>query len=435
MVASPLKGEVSAMILKEVFMEIHALLRRGYSQRQIAQNLGIHRNTVKHHLNREAFPEYRKKKRSESILDPYRRTIRDYLDEEDYRATWIFDQLKRMGYAGSYDTLKRYVHVLKEQKVRVAYARFETAPGFQAQCDWGDFQVQEADGSVITVYAFVLVLGYSRALYVQFVRRCTLEAFLDCHIGAFHYLKGVPAEVLYDRMKNVIIGRDQGRPVFNLELLHFARHYGFQPRPCPPYSPWVKGKAERPIDYLRERFWRGYIFCSLEKTNEDVRTWLDETANQRTHGTHHRPVAERWQEEIPALGPLPTKDYDTSLRLFRKVYRDCQLSYNGNRYVVPHRVVGRQVLLKVKNGLIRIYDNQDLLATYEEPATKNNLVANPLFYEELRQDQEQLRRKYGRVKGRAQTRGLVNARLGVDVHYRPLADYEPYALGGVSWNS
>ena len=92
-------------------------------------------------------------------------------------------------------------------------------------------------------------------------------------------------------------------------------------------------------------------------------------------------------------------------------------------------------LLKVKNGLIRIYDDQDLLATYEEPATKNNLVANPLFYEELRQDQEQLRRKYGRVKGRAQTRGLVNARLGVDVHYRPLADYEPYAQGGVSWNS
>jgi IS30 family transposase len=80
MVASPLKGEVSAMILKEVFMEIHALLRRGYSQRQIAQNLGIHRNTVKHHLKREAFPEYRKKKRSESILDPYRQTIRDYLD-------------------------------------------------------------------------------------------------------------------------------------------------------------------------------------------------------------------------------------------------------------------------------------------------------------------------------------------------------------------
>jgi hypothetical protein len=236
-------------------------------------------------------------------------------------------------------------------------------------------------------------------------------------------------------MKQVILGRDQGRPVFNLEFLHFAHHYGFPPRPCPAYSPWVKGKVERPIDYLRERFWRGYAFHSLEKANQDLLVWLDQTANQRTHGTHHRPVWERWQEEIPVLGPLPRKDYDTALRVFRKVYQDCQLSYNGNRYVVPHRVVGKKVLLKIKHGLIRIYHDQDLLATYQEPPTKNNLMADPRFYEELKRDQELLQRKYGRSKGRAKTRGLVNASLGADVFYRPLTEYEKYAQGGVLWNS
>jgi hypothetical protein len=123
-----------------------------------------------------------------------------------------------------------------------------------------------------------------------------------------------------------------------------------------------------------------------------------------------------------------------SLPIDSKVYRDCQISFDANRYVVPHRVVGKKVMLKVKNGLIRIFDDQDLLATYEEPRTKRNVVANPRFYEELRRDKEQLRRKYGRSKGKA-SRGLVNRSLWIDVHHRPLSEYEQYAQGGVAWNS
>ena len=91
-------------------------------------------------------------------------------------------------------------------------------------------------------------------------------------------------------------------------------------------------------------------------------------------------------------------------------------------------------MLKAKNGLIRIYQDQDLLATYEEPTMKKNLVADPRFYEALRRDKEQIRRKYGRSKGKA-TRGLVDGSLWIDVHHRPLAEYEQYAQGGVAWNS
>jgi hypothetical protein len=293
----------------------------------------------------------------------------------------------------------------------------------------------EPSGRATTVFAFVMVLGFSRVIYIEFVERCILERFMDGHIRAFRFLQGVPGEILYDNMKHVVVGRDAaGKPIFNVEFLHFANHYGFQPRLCPPYAPWTKGKAERPIDFLRERFWRGYEFSSLEKANSDVLVWLKETANRRVHGTHHRPVDERWREEIPHLAPLPTSDYDTSLKVFRKVYRDCQISFDANRYVVPHRVVGQKVMLKVKNGLIRIFDDQDLLATYEEPRTKRNVVADPRFYEELRRDKEQLRRKYGRSKGKA-TRGLLNRSLWIDVHHRPLSEYEQYAQGGVAWNS
>jgi hypothetical protein len=258
---------------------------------------------------------------------------------------------------------------------------------------------------------------------------------MDCHIRAFRYLRGVPAEILYDNMKHVVIGRDQlGKPVFNPEFLHFAHHYVFQPKATPPYSPWVKGKAERPIDYLRERFWRGYTFTPIEQTNRDLLSWLNETANRRVHGTHHHPVWERWQEEIPQMVPLPASEYDTSVKVFRQVYRDRQISCNGNRYVAPHRAVGRRVMLKIKDGVIQIYHDQDLLATYREPQGKNNLVSDPRFYEDLKRDKEQLRRKYGKSKGRA-TRGLVNGSLRVNVAARSLAEYDKYARGGVLWNN
>jgi hypothetical protein len=185
---------------------------------------------------------------------------------------------------------------------------------------------------------------------------------------------------------------------------------------------------------VRERFWRGYHYSSIRKANEDVLVWLNETANRRVHGTHHQPIDERWRDELPHLGPLPISDYDTSLKTFRTVYRDCKISFHANRYVVPHRAVGQKVMLKVKNGLIRIYHDQDLLATYTEPTTKRNLVADPRFYEDLRRDREQMRRKYGRVKGKA-TRGLSFGSLSIDVHHRPLAEYEQFAQGGVAWNS
>ena len=109
-------------------------------------------------------------------------------------------------------------------------------------------------------------------------------------------------------MKHVVTGKQNGRPVLNMKFLHFAHHYGFSPKLCLPYSPWVKGKVERPMDYIRERFWRGYTYASLARTNDDVKLWL-ESANKRIHGTHHQVVGERWEKERDYLGSLPLADY------------------------------------------------------------------------------------------------------------------------------
>ena len=422
------------MITEEAFMDIVALHRQGHSIRFIAKKLGMHRNTVKKFIEGRRFPAYDRNKRSIFILAPFVRLVLDWLSQDDYRASWVFERLKQIGYGGSYETVKKFIRPIKEQQARIAYARFETMPGLQAQVDWADFQITEPNGRTNMVYLFILVLGYCRAIYAEFVNRCTLESFLDGHIRAFHYLGGIPAEILYDNMKHVVIRHLVGKVAFNPEILHFAHHYGFAPKACPPYAAWVKGKVERPVDYLRESFWRGYAFNELLSANRDLHHWLDTVANRRIHGTHRQPVHERWQQEKPRLGPLPAADYDTSLKVFRKVYKDCLVSYETNRYHLPHTVVGKKVLLKVKNGTIHFYDDDRLLVSYAQSEGKHELVGNASFYEALKADKDLQRRKYGHTKGRA-TRGLCIGSLFPQVMYRPLADYERLAQGGGLWNS
>jgi len=414
------------MISSEAFMDIIALKRAGHSIRFIARKLGIHRKTVKKHLEANAFPAYTRSVQKPSVLEPFHPIIKGFLDEDDYQATWILERIRKLGYAGSYRTLTGYVASIKEQKSQIAYTRFETEPGLQAQVDWGDFKVADAKGKTSTVYVFVMLLGFSRAMYVEFVEHCTLETFMDCHIRAFGHLGGVPAEVLYDNMKNVVIGRDKGKPSFNVEFFHFARHYGFTPRVCPPYSPWVKGKVERPMNYIRESFWRGYAYSSLSQANQDVLHWKLEVADQRIHGTHRQQVIARWEEEVPHLGELPPTDYDTSLKFYRKVYKDCLLSFNANRYYVPPEAVGKKVLLKVKGNQLRIYHDDTLLKQYQIPDQKGQTLGIPKAPVRLTPQQTP---RYGRDKGKA-TRGLSTGSLYPEVYKRPLSEYERFAAGG-----
>jgi transposase len=163
------------MITEEAFMDIVALHRQGHSMRFIAKKLGLHRNTVKKFIICKRFPEYRRSDRRLSILTPFVRIIQDWLSQDSYRASWVFERLKTIGYTGSYETVKSFVRPIKQQQARLAYIRFETMPGLQAQVDWADFQITEPNGKTSTVYLFILILGYCRAIYAEFVKRCTLE--------------------------------------------------------------------------------------------------------------------------------------------------------------------------------------------------------------------------------------------------------------------
>jgi transposase len=376
----------------------------GLSRRQIAQKVGCDPRTVKRYLEH---PELVNRPRQAaaarpSLVDPYRDQIAAYLTEDpDYRASWIYDRLRSHGYTGGYELVKRAVRVVKGQRQQLAYVRFETEPGQQAQVDFGEFQVTMPDGSIKKYYLFGMVLGYSRKLFTTLLERCDLPSFLEAHIQAFAYLGGVPHEILYDRMRNVFLREFCGKAEFTQGLVTLAVHYGFTPRVAPAYAAWVKGKIERPMDYLRESFWRGYAFIDLETANRDLCAWLTEK-EQRVHGTTHERIDVRFAREKPSLLALPPQPCDVSLRLTRPVWKDCTISVEGNRYVVPHTLVGKLVTVRIKERRLRVFDGADLVAEYEMLGEKGKRLSDPRFYAALRADFALQQRKFGtRGKGRA----------------------------------
>ena len=385
-------------------MEIQHLHRQGLSHRQIARQLGLDRRTVAKYVKTPREPRYGPRKPVESILEAYKANIQALLAEDEwYSAVWLYERIRGLGYAGGYETVKRYVRGVRADRTRVAYLRFESEPGAQAQVDFGEFVVQFPDGQERRYYLFAMLLGYSRMPYVEFVERCDLMTFLDCHIRAFEFFGGVPREVLYDRMRNVYIRKLAGKAVFNDSLRSLALHYGFTPLVAPAYAPWVKGKVERPFSFVREGFWRGYAFSCLETANRDVLAWLQSKA-ERLPGTTNEQVIVRYRREQPRLGALPPAGFDTSYRIYRTVQKDCQVRFESNWYVLPHRLVGRAVVLRVKDQTMRVFADDALMVTYAIPEGTGHVVADPRFYEELRRDRQMNRRKYAahkRGKGRA----------------------------------
>ena len=416
-------------------MDIMLLHRQGLSQRQIANRLGIHRDTVKHYIaNHEAALGIagRKLQPRTSKLDPFMENIEVWLKEDiNYTGTWIYDHLMKMGFDGSYEIVKRKVSAIKEERQRIAYIRFETEPGRQAQVDFGEFQVDLPDGSIKKLYLFCMILGYSRKQFAVLTERCDLPTFLECHIAAFAHFGGVPSEILYDRMKNVYIGKIAGKDKFNDTLTAFALHYGFKPEVAPPYAAWVKGKVERPFLFIREGFWRGYGFISMQLANRDLTAWLA-AKDERIHGTTHEKVSARFERERPYLHAAPSNAFDTSWRVYRKVRKDCTISFESNLYVVPHTLVGKEVILRVKDKRMRIFADDRLVVTYEIPDGKGNIVQDKSFYEALKNDKEMNRRKFGNKdrqgKGRAKlTISPVAPKYEMDVDSRPVSYYEEVA--------
>ena len=187
---------------------------------------------------------------------------------------------------------------------------------------------------------------------------------LRAHVLAFTAFGGVPGELLYDRMKTAVLNEVSDGIIYNARLQSLARHYGFTPRACAAYRAKTKGKVERPYRYIRQDFFLGRAFRDLEDLNRQFDDWQRQVANQRRHGTTHRPIATAFATEQNSLIPLPALPFNAVMSLERRLSRDGMVSVNGNEYSVPDGVRGRSVEVRVSLSDVQIYAEGTLVAMH-----------------------------------------------------------------------
>lgn len=372
------------MIKNGEFYVIQHLKQKGMNITQIADELGRDRKTIGKWLREDGPKVYQRQQPKPSILAPFQDYIRSRMEEGCLNATVLFDEIKAKGYSGQIRLLRKFMEPLRPAVLAKATERYETPPGKQAQVDWGHFKV-EWNGEAKRLYAFVMVLGYSRMMYLEFTEDERLDTLMGCHLRAMQYFGGRPETVLYDNMKTVVTGVDeQGHPIWNERFSRFASHHGFLLRRCAPYRPRTKGKVENGVGYVRKNFWpRIRTFIGLADLNLQARLWLDTVANVRIHGTTHEVPLQRLQyETLQKFNLIP---FNEAERHSRKVSVDSLISYEANRYSVPWRFVGQQVEVQdERNGRIRIYAGSSLIAEHDKASGYRQTVLNHQHFEGIR---------------------------------------------------
>jgi transposase len=308
-----------------VILELH---QQGLSVSAIARRTGLSRGTIRKYVTRGIEPPaYGPCSPRPSVLAPFECYLRDRIAAfPELTGSRLHREIRELGYSGGYTAVKDFLREVRPRQSTGFEVRFETPPGRQAQVDFAHFRTVFADepGAERILWLFSLVLGHSRMQWGRFVLHQDLQTLLRCHAAAFEVLGGVPAEILYDRMRTVFRREDaeNGHIIYNATLRAFAEHYHYQPKACRPYRAQTKGKVERPFRYVREDFFLGRSFRNLDDLNVQFHEWLDHVANRRVHATTRRVVAEHFAEEQSHLQALPNGPFQAVLRLERRITRD-----------------------------------------------------------------------------------------------------------------
>lgn len=297
--------------------------------------------------------------------------------------------------------------------------RFESEPSEQAQVDFGKYSYKSLDGQVRSIWAFVMVMSWSRALYVEFVRKADTASFIRCHMNAFAYFGGITQTILYDNTKLVILERNEaGEPVWNPQFLDFSLRLGFSIRLCRPYRPRTKGKVESGVGYVEKNFWLGAQFVDDADLNRQARSWLDHIANVRTHGTTREKPFDRLRQEQSVLKTVPPlENVAVFLREPRKVAWDSFISFAGNFYGVPWQYAGQTVDVQADHYEIQIYSGNQRIATHARSAQRGARFQLEKQYDGMPGSGDQTRRKTHLA---FQTEQIPE----VQVEQRSLAEYD-----------
>ena len=373
------------MLKKRDYLMIQDKLKQGMYLKDIAAALGVHPKTVRRALQRGGAPRGRWPKRGR-VLDAFTPQIDALLAAGVWNAVVVLREIQAQGYTGSYTTLKDYIRPKRALRASRATVRFETAPGRQAQLDWGEILTVIA-GVQTKAYFSAVTLGYARRLHAWAFDRLDAEHLYESVVRACSYFGGTTAELLIDNPKALVLQHRVGEAVvFNERFLDLCAHYGLRPRACRPYRARTKGKDERMVGYLKHHFFVRYRqFDSWAHLNQQLEAWLQGEADTRVHGTVKEVVIARFAREVPHLQPLPRLPFDTSYREVRSVAFDGYVEVRGNRYSVPDRLCGQRVAVRITlDGQLTVFDAKDrVVAEHRLTPAHAGWVTAPAHHQRL----------------------------------------------------
>ncbi len=426
-------------------LSIKTLHEQGWSQRRIARELGINRESVAKYLQEQAKPakapigsddskpakapigsehpgdDSKPAKApigSRSQCAQFHELILAKL-EQGLSAQRIFqDLVGDHGFTAQYHSVRRYVAKLKRAQP-LPFRRIEVAPGEEAQIDFGTgARIVDSEGRRRKTHVIRVVLSYSRKAYSEVVYRQTTDNFIQCLENAFMHFGGVPKTLVPDNLKAAVLKADWYDPELNPKLQSFCEHYGTVLLPTRPRMPRHKGKVERGVDYVQENALKGRSFESLEKQNDHLQHWERTVADTRLHGTTKRQVLKMFQEEErSALGELPAERFPSFKEGQRIVSRDGHVAVDKSYYSVPPEYLGREVWVRWNSHLVRIYsDSMKPICTHARAAQgKFSTLSQHIASEKIsvvERGTEWLLQKVGIIgpQTRAWSRALVAAR-------------------------
>jgi transposase len=361
----------------------------------IAGQLQIHHSVVRRVLAKDGVP--RAKRPRSSRLDPFLTLITStWKQYPKLPASRLYEMCRDRGYRGSPDHFRHMVAAYRPRPAAEAYLRLKTLPGEESQVDWGHFGKLTVGRAQRDLLAFVMVLSYSRRIFLHFYLGQQTENFLRGHEGAFGAWSGVPRKVLYDNLKSAVLERQGDAIRFNPLLLDFARHYRFAPRPVAVARGNEKGRVERAIRYVRNNFFLGRRFKNLDDLNHQAQQWCEGPASQRRWVEDDRlTVAQAFEQERHLLLPLPNAPYPTHERRELTVGKSPYVRFDGNDYSVPHERVCQTVVVVASLQTVRILHRGVVVADHPRSFDRRQQIENPAHIERLVQHKRQARTHRG----------------------------------------
>ena len=319
----------------------------------------------------------------QSKLDPFKNDIVRMLETHPYTAAQIFQRIREQGFDGSYTIVKQYVRKIRPHRPQ-AFLKLSFAPGECAQVDWGSFGSVPVGETIRRLSFFVMVLCYSRMMYVEFTVSQTMEHFLACHQNAFDFFGSVPGKIMVDNLKSAVLKRIIGQaPVFNPKYLEFADHHGFSIVACNVGKGNEKGRVENGVGYVKKNFLAGLDIPNFAAINPAARQWLDTIANVRVHGETHKQPITLFEEERAALLPLPENPFDIATVSQVRASSQFRITVDTNRYSVPAEYAGAGLTLKTYPDRLCVYCDEKLIARHARSYERHQDFEDPDHPKEL----------------------------------------------------